>query len=308
VWESGRATIVRGDRHRFVYYRSASKPLQALEVVLAGAADAYGLAPHELALAAGSHNAEPRHVEAARSILAKAGVEESALACGGHRSIDPDTAFAQRRDRVPLTPILSNCSGKHAAMLAAAKHRGDPLDGYLDPDHPVQRAIRDHVAAFAGLEPASIQVGLDGCGAPAFAVPLEAMARSIARFGAPDADVPGPRAGAARRIGDAMRAHPEMVAGHERFDTDLMTSTGGRVLAKAGAEGVHVVAVPERAIGIAVKVDDGSDRGYRAVVVELLRRLGVLADDVADGLRERHGPAAIRSLAGAPAGRLSLAF
>jgi L-asparaginase II len=305
VWERGRATIVRGDRDRLVYYRSASKPLQALEVVAGGAADAYGLSPSEIAIAAGSHNAEPRHVEAARSILRKAGLDESALRCGGHRSVNSDVAFAQRRDGVAITSIVSNCSGKHAAMLAASKHAGAPLETYLDPDHPVQRAIRGHVATFAAVD--GVHVGIDGCGAPAFAVPLEAMARSIARFAAPDDAVPAPLAAAARRVADAMLRHPEMIAGLERFDTDLMASAPG-VLAKAGAEGVHVVAVPERALGLAVKVDDGSDRGYRAVVVEVLRRLGVLADGVADGLRERHAPAVVRNLAGAPVGRLVLAF
>jgi L-asparaginase II len=308
AWERGRVVLARGDPSRIVFYRSASKPLQALEVVRSGAADAFGLSAPELALAAGSHNGERRHVEAARSILAKAGVPESALRCGGHRSANADVAFAQKRDGVPVTPILSNCSGKHAAMLAAAKHRGDALEGYLDARHPVQAAIRSHAVAFAALSPEAIEVAVDGCGAPAFAVPLEAMARSIARFGAPDASVPAPLASAATRVGDAMTANPAMIAGLERFDTDLMTGAKERVLAKAGAEGVHVVAVPARALGLAVKVDDGQDRGYRAVVIEVLRRLGVLADAEADALREKYAPEVVKSLAGAPVGRLLLAF
>src|SRR5262245_25060713 len=235
----------RGDVERVVYYRSASKPLQALEVVRCGAADAFGLSPEELAIAAGSHNGEPRHLETVRSLLRKSGVPEDALRCGGHRSANADVAFAQRRDGVPVTSILSNCSGKHAAMLAAAKRRGAPLDGYLDPTHPVQAAIRAHVGAFAGVPPERIHVGIDGCGAPAFALGLEAMARSIASLGDPR-DLPAPLAAAARRVADAMTAHPEMVAGLERFDTDLMTSAKERLLAKAGAEGVHVVAAPSR--------------------------------------------------------------
>jgi L-asparaginase II len=307
AWRDGRLVIARGDVARVVYYRSASKPLQALEVVRCGAADALRLAPPEIALAAGSHNGEPRHVAAARSILAKAGVPEAALRCGGHRSIHADTAFEQRRDAVPVTSILSNCSGKHAAMLAAAKHRGAPLEGYLDPAHPVQVSIGQHVGAFSGVPPASVHVGVDGCGAPAFALPLEAMARSIARFGDPRG-LPDALAEAARRVADAMSAHPEMVGGLERFDTDLMTSSSTRLLAKAGAEGVHVVAVPSQGLGIAVKVDDGSDRGYRAVVVELLRRFGALTDAEADGLRARHAPAVLKNLAGAVVGRLELAF
>jgi L-asparaginase II len=308
VWERDRVVTSRGDPARVVLYRSASKPLQALEVVRSGAADAFGLSSEELALACSSHNAEPRHLDAVRSVLHKAGVSESALRCGGHRSIDPDVAFAQRRDAVPVTALLSNCSGKHAAMLAAAAHRGDPLEGYLDPSHPVQVAIREHVAAFAEVEPAAVLVARDGCAAPAFAVPLVAMARSLANFGAPDG-MPAPLATAARRLGDAMTAHPGMVAGKGRFDTDLMAGARHeRVLAKSGAEGVHVTAVPARALGMAVKVDDGADRGYRAVVIEVLRRLGVLLDEEAASLREKYASDLVRNLSGDEVGRLSVAF
>ncbi len=305
--EDGRLVLARGDPERVVFYRSASKPLQAIELVRCGAADAFGLSAAEIAIAAGSHNGEPRHLAAARSILEKAGIPESALKCGGHRSGNADVAFVQRRDGVPVTSILSNCSGKHAGMLAAAKHRGDPLDGYMEISHPVQQAILDHVAAFAGLRRDLVHAGIDGCGAPALALPLVAMARSLASFGAPAA-LPRPLADAALRIGDAMRTHPEMVAGEERFDTDLMLAAKGRVIAKAGAEGVHVTAIPDRRSALAIKVDDGSDRGYRAVVIEVLRRLSVLADTDADELRARHAPAMQKNLAGRPVGRVEPAF
>ena len=309
--ENGALTLSRGDPDRVVFYRSASKPLQALELVVSGAADAFGLTAAELAIAAGSHNGEPRHLAAVRSILAKAGVDETSLRCGGHRSVNSDVAFAQRRDNVPVTSILSNCSGKHAGMLAAAKHRGEhrglTLEGYLELAHPVQQAILDHVAAFAGIPRSQVFAGVDGCGAPALALPLVAMARSIANLGAPAA-LPGPLIEAALRIGSAMRAHPEMVAGEERFDTDLMLASHGRVIAKAGAEGVHVTAIPDRRSALAIKVDDGSDRGYRAVVIEVLRRLSVLSDNDADELRARHATTVQKNLAGKPVGRLEPTF
>lgn len=305
--ENGALVLSRGDPDRIVFYRSASKPLQALELVRCGAADAFGLSDAELALASGSHSAEPRHIDGARSILRKAGVPESALRCGGHRSVNADVAFAQRRDAVPVTSILSNCSGKHAGMLAAAKHRGEPLDGYMELTHPVQQAILGHVATFAGLPRERVLAGVDGCGAPALALPLVAMARSIANLGAPDA-MPAPLAAAAARIGAAMRTHPGMVAGEERFDTDLMLAARGRVLAKSGAEGVHVTAIPDRRCALAVKVDDGADRGYRAVVIEVLRRLSVLADTDADELRARHATTVMKNMAGRPVGRLEPTF
>jgi L-asparaginase II len=308
VVERGTVTLSRGDPGRFVFYRSASKPLQALELVRCGAADAFGLSPAEIAVAAGSHSGEPRHLAAVRSILAKSKVPEEALRCGGHRSINPDVAFAQRRDDVPVTPVLSNCSGKHAGMLAAAKHRGDPLEGYLSIKHPVQRAIVEHVAALGGIDPARVADGVDGCGAPALAVPLDAMARSIAAVADGDG-VPGvdpALARAAARVADAMVAHPEMVAGEGRFDTDLMVAGGGSLIAKAGAEGVHVTALRGRRTAIAVKVDDGSDRGYRPVVLELLARLGAIGAETFAALAKKHAPLAVLNLAGREVGRVEV--
>jgi L-asparaginase II len=301
--EGGRTTLARGDLESPVYLRSASKPFQAIEAVTSGAAAAFGLTPEEIAIAAGSHSGEPRHLAVVRSILAKAGLPESALRCGGHRSANPDVAFAQRRDGVAVGSIHSNCSGKHAAMLAAARHGGARTEGYLEPEHPVQVFIRHHFAAFAGLEPASVHVGVDGCGAPAFACPLDAIARAAWRLADLDA-APEALRDAARRVRDAMLAHPEMVAGTDRFDTDLMRAAKGAVVAKAGAEGFHLCAVPGKAAGFAIKVDDGSDRGYRAVVVEVLRRLGVLDDDGARAMREKHAPEVVRNLAGEVVGRV----
>jgi L-asparaginase II len=305
VWAGDRARASLGDPARVVFYRSASKPLQALVGVHGGAADAFGLSAPELALATGSHSGSDVHVAAARSLLAKAGVPESALGCGGHWSIDADVAQRQRAAASRPAAILSNCSGKHALMLAGAKHRGESLHDYLSPDHPHQRRIRADVAAFAGVPAADVAVTIDGCSAPTFAVPLAAAARSVARLGAP-AGVPEPLARAAARLVAAMRAHPEMVAGDGRFDTDLMRTAAGRIVAKGGAEGVHVVAVPELRLGVAVKVDDGSDRGYRLVVIEILRRLRLVSDAEAAGLAERQGQKTQKNFAGREVGDLEM--
>jgi len=305
VWEGDGLRAALGDPARITFYRSSSKPLQALVGVHGGAVDAFHLTEAELALAAGSHSGADVHVAAARSVLAKAAVPEAALGCGGHWSIDADVAQRQRiACKRPLS-VHSNCSGKHALMLAGAQHLGAPLEEYLFPDHPLQRRIRADVALFAGLPVEQVAVTVDGCGAPTFAVPLAAAARSIARFGAPDG-LPDGLVRAARRVGAAMRAHPEMVAGEGRFDTDLMRTAKGRILAKGGAEGVHVVAVPERRLGIVVKVDDGSDRGYRLVVVEILRRLGLLTDAEAAGLAERQGQKTQKNFAGREVGDLTM--
>lgn len=302
VAEGDQLTLVRGDPAWVVFYRSTSKPLQALVGLTSGAADAFGFTPEELALAAGSHSTRPEHVATARGMLDKAGIPESALQCGGHFAFDAEERKRQQAETDTPCPIWSNCSGKHALMLATAKHLGLPLETYLDPAHPVQVEIRRHIALLGGIAAAEVGVGTDGCSAPAFAVPLAAMARSLARFGAPD-PLPSELADAARRIGAAMQAHPFMIGGPGRFDTDLMESSAACLLAKAGAEGVHGTVAPERGLGLVVKAEDGSDRGYRLVVLTLLARLGLLSAEETEGLQLRHCDPVVRSIRGQEVGR-----
>lgn len=296
-----------GKPTRAAYFRSTAKPFQSMACVLSGAADQFDFTPAMLALAAGSHNGEPEQVAVARAMLEQAGVDEDALQCGGHRSIDSKTARQQIVELGPEAPfpaVWSNCSGKHASMLASAVADGAPLGTYLDPVHPVQLRITDIIARCAEVDPAHIGIGVDGCGAPVHDLPLVAMARAMHRLGCPDG-LPEAMADAARRVAAAMSAHPGMVGGLRRFDTDLMETAGAVLLAKAGAEGVHGVAVPHRKLGLAVKVEDGSDRGYRQVVIELLRRHGALTTAEADALSERHGRT-VKNFAGAEVGRLAV--
>lgn len=297
-----------GNPDRRAYFRSTAKPFQAMGCVLSGAADAFGFTPAMLALAAGSHNGEARHVALARQMLAKAGVEEDALGCGGHLSIVPKVRVEQIRvlpeGAEAPSAVYSNCSGKHASMLASAAHLGAPLGTYLDPAHPVQQTITEVIAACAGVALDDIGIGIDGCGAPVHEITIAQMAHAMHRLGCPD-ELPGPMADAARRVAAAMHAHPGMVAGLERFDTDLMEMAGAVLLAKAGAEGVHGVAVPALKLGLAIKIEDGSDRGYRQVVIELLRRHGALTAAEADALSERHGRT-MKNFAGTEVGHLAV--
>ncbi len=295
--------LVRGDGDWVVYYRSTSKPLQTLVAVTSGAADALGFTEEELAIAAGSHNAEARQLEVVRSILAKGGIGEHLLGCGGHYSIDPGLAHRQRVATEEPPRLWSNCSGKHAMMLATARHLGLPLESYLDPAHPIQATIRDHIALLAGIDPREVVVGVDGCAAPAFALPLNAMARSLLRFGQPEG-LPRALADACRRVARAMDTYPDMVGGQGRYDTDLMRSTSEVLLAKAGAEGVHGWVAPDRNLAMAVKVEDGQDRGYRLIVVDLLEALGFYGADEARALRERQCDPVIRNRVGDEVGRL----
>ncbi len=306
--EGGDVRFACGDGASPVYFRSTAKPFQAMVLITSGAAAQFDLDDESIAVAAGSHNAKPEQLAAVTRILEKAGVREERLQCGGHWSIDKRYGRVQARGRPedpdPLPVLWSNCSGKHAAMLAAAKAMGVPREGYLDAAHPVQRAIHEIVATFCGITPSKVALGTDGCGAPVHAVPLTNMAHALARLGAPS-DLTGTIREAAERVAAAMLAHPGMVAGERRFDTDLMTRSEIPLLSKSGAEGIQGVAVPERAMGLAVTVDDGNDRGYRQVVIELLRREGVLSNEEAEDLAERHGRT-VRNYGGTPIGHLEV--
>jgi L-asparaginase II len=189
---SGALALQLGDVERPVYPRSAVKALQALPLVESGAAAAFGLSDAELALACSSHNAEPMHVEAARRMLAKAGLEETALECGAHwPRREADRTMVARAAGRP-SPIHNNCSGKHAGMLAVCRHMKTATAGYVNRDHPVQQRVRAALEEMTGASLGEAPCGIDGCSIPTYAVPLTALARAFARFAAPE------REGAAR--------------------------------------------------------------------------------------------------------------
>ena len=252
----------RGDVTTPIFPRSSNKPLQTVGMLRAG------LVPRDesdLALISGSHYGEPLHVRRVRDILAAAGLPESALRC----PVALPSAEVARQDwlRAQGGPerILMNCSGKHAGMLATCVANGWPLESYLDPGHPLQVVIAETVSDLAG-EPIAA-VGVDGCGAPVFAISLTALARAFQRL---TEAAPGTHE---RRVADEMRAHPELVAGTGVDDTVLMGAIPG-LLAKGGAEGVVAAALP--GVGaVAIKIEDGAHRARTPVLLDELRRLGV---------------------------------
>jgi len=269
-----------GEPGQIIYLRSAAKPFQASTVLLSGVAEKLGLDERQIALISSSHSGEPVHAETAAGILALAGLDESALRCGTHAPFSRSASESLLRAGRKPGPLVNNCSGKHGGMLAAARISGEPIESYLDPDHPLQRRILESVAAFTGSPAASIPVAVDGCGAPTFAVPLRALARAFARLVAAPSLVTGSAGltAAAARVAAAMRAYPEMVSGDGTLDTVLMRAVPGLV-AKIGADGVHAMgwAGPSGPMGIALKIMDGdSGRARTAVVLEILRRFGAL--------------------------------
>jgi L-asparaginase II len=301
---SGGRVAAWGDVEQPVYPRSAVKPLQAIPLVETGAADRFGLGDAELALAAASHNGEPRHVAAVQAWLARQGLGAGDLECGCHWPYREATARELAAAGETPSALHNNCSGKHAGMLTTARHMGEPTAGYVAKDHPVQRRVAAALGAMCGQPLEAAPCGVDGCAIPAFAMPLQAIAVGMARFGAPDR-LPPARAAACRRIAGAMAAQPYMVAGAGRLCTALIEAANGRVIAKVGAEGVYAAAVPGLGIGLALKVADGAGRAGEVALLAVLERLGALDDAARQAVAGFAAPA-ITNRRGASVGRIAI--
>jgi L-asparaginase II len=264
-----------GDPAAMIFPRSSCKMIQALPLIESGAADAAGLTAAQLALSCASHQGAALHTGMVTRWLADLGLGESDLRCGSHWPYD-----VPEHDRLVLAhekpcQIHNNCSGKHAGFLTLTQHlRAGP--DYVDPDHPIQRAIR--AATEEVTEETSPGYGIDGCSAPNFATTLQGLARAMGRFaGASDAG--DARQRAMHRLTRAMASYPDLVAGEGRACTELMRAMGGRVAIKTGAEAVFVAILPDQQRGIAVKIADGNSRASEAVIAALLVRLGALDAD-----------------------------
>ena len=296
----GRLLEVAGDVDREVFPRSAIKPLQALALVESGAAEHFAVGAQELALACASHSGEPEHVALVQAWLARLGLDPSALECGAHPPLHEPAA--QRLAAAGLEPgrVHNNCSGKHAGMLTVARHLGAPLAGYSRAEHPVQRLIADILRAMTGLShlPAP---AIDGCGVPTWPIPLGRLAAAMARFADPAA-LPAGRAHACVRLRAAMLAHPHLVAGSERPCTEIMT-VAPQILVKTGAEGVYAACLPERRLGLVLKVEDGAGRAAVVALLALLRGLGALDPRSAVTLAGRVRPQ-LRNHAGTVVGHI----
>jgi len=268
----------RGDVTAPVFPRSSNKPFQALAMLAAGA----DLTGADLALSSASHSGEPMHVQRVEQMLARLGLTEDDLGCPVDLPLNEEARTAVIRAGGSARKVYMNCSGKHAGMLAACVAAGWDLKTYLDPSHPLQLSVSEQVARLAEETPAA--TGIDGCGAPLYAISLSGLAKAFGRMTSAEQGTP------ARAVADAMRAHPEMVGGTGREDTRLMTDLPG-LLVKGGAEGVHCAALPDGRT-VAVKIADGGDRARMPVLVAGLRHLGLdapILDELGVGIIQGGG-------------------
>ena len=281
-----------GDIERPIFPRSAVKVLQALPLVASGAADQLGLTDEELALACASHGGEEVHAQTVAKMLAKAGLEADTLECGAHWPYLESAARTLAVRGQEPSALHNNCSGKHAGFLclACAMHGNGPnlrqyVRGYVGPDHPVMREVTASLQATTGFDLAAAARGTDGCSIPAYAIPLRHLARAFARVGTGTGLGSG-HAQAAKRLRTAVAKAPYMVAGSGRFDTRVMQHLGERVFCKVGAEGVFCAALPERGLGVAIKIDDGNNaRACEVVMAAVIEAFLPLDDDSAQLMR-----------------------
>ena len=298
----GKAVWEIGDTDRPIFPRSAVKAIQALPLVETGAADAYGFGERELALACASHSGEPEHVELARSMLAKAGLDETALECGAHWPSSHDATIALARAGGSPNALHNNCSGKHSGFLCTCRHAGIGHRGYVGAAHKSQEMVREALEAVTGAAHGEENRGIDGCSIPTYAVPLKSLARGFARMATGIGFAPE-RACAARRLLAACMAEPFLMAGTGRADVSLMQAAPGRIFVKIGAEGVYCAALPELGLGIALKCDDGEGRAAEVMIASVLAKLLGMDEAMAARLAELANPM-LRNRVGTAVGML----
>lgn len=323
----GRLLAFAGDPGTRACIRSAAKPFQALPLLEYGGLTDFDLTGEEIALTCGSHGGEPVHVSTAAALLRKGDFDEEDLLCGTQYPFDEKAAAELRASGDAASTLHNTCSGKHAGMLLAARTMDVPSSRYADPDHPVQVLARSTVAEFAGVDSDEMPMVIDGCGVPAFFLTLHRAAFAYARLMATSEGVTAPGAldryvESAGHIVEAMTTFPHQVAGNWSITTPLMQAFGGELLAKEGAEGFYAMAIApalvtelidrlpvadDCAIGIALKVDDGStSRGRDPAILRLLDRLGIDLDARPELHASRHWP--LRNHAGTLVGEVRAEF
>ena len=291
VDSTGKLLQSYGDPYGVAFLRSSAKPFQALPFVERGGVEHFNLSQSEVSISCSSHETAQIHLDTVRAMQDKIGIQENDLQCGSHLPGDALQLRMVIQQNITPTPNFNNCSGKHTAMLACAKMRGLPLEGYLDINHPIQQDILETFAEMCDIEKEKVELGVDGCSAPNFAVPLFNAALGMAHLCDPRT-LNEARATACRKIASAMTTHPEMVSNYGEFDCELMKIGEGNIVTKRGAEGFQIIGLMpgvygENGVGIAFKVTDGdashmndelefSPRVRPAATLEILRQLKAL--------------------------------
>lgn len=323
VDSSGTLLHSYGDPDTVAFLRSSAKPFQAIPFVEQGGVEHYNYTQAELALSCASHETAQLHLDTVQGMQKKTGIEESKLQCGPHLPGDAAKLREVIIHDIHPTANFNNCSGKHTSMLAFAKMRGLPLENYLAFDHPIQKDLLKTFSEMCGIEMDKVQLGIDGCSAPNFAVPLVNAALGMARICDPHS-LSEARAVACKKITAAMTAHPEMISNYGEFDCELMNIAEGKIITKRGAEGFQIIGLMpgvhgEKGVGIAFKVTDGdkssmsdkletSTRVRPSVALEILKQLKVLNEAQLQALAKFGPEKILKNYAGLVTGKSQPVF
>jgi len=284
---SGDIVQAWGNPDRVILPRSSCKMVQALPLIESGAAAAAGLTTEQLALSCASHQGALIHTSRVSAWLSDLGLGEGDLRCGPQEPDDTEARNVLIRAYEEPCQLHNNCSGKHAGFLTLAKHLNAGSE-YIEPDHPVQKAVKEAFEEVTGQETPGY--GIDGCSAPNFATTVHGLARAMSFFASCSDDGASVRERAAAQLVQAMATYPELVAGEGRACTEMMRAMDGKVAIKTGADGVFVAIIPEKKLGVAVKIVDGGTRGSECAIAAILTKLGVLDPDHPATLKRMNGP------------------
>lgn len=273
-----------GDVQQICFPRSALKFFQQIPLLCSGAVEHFGFTEKEIALFCGSHNGEHTHVDTVRGILAKIGLDESALLCGPQMPTLREDQYELIKADLQPQRIHNNCSGKHAGFLAYCVYRNWPTDNYIDPAHPLHQEILDVIADFHEYPKAQIQQGVDGCSAPIFAFPVFNQAVAYKNLVYP-ARFSEAVQKACKTMVDAIVKYPEMIAGKKRYCSDLMRLSEGKLIGKTGADGVYSIGIRDLNYGICIKVDDGKMGPQYNIAQAVIEQLGILSEAANSRLR-----------------------
>lgn len=271
-----------GDIYDPTFARSSLKLIQALPLLESGAADAFHLNSEELALAAASHHGEEVHMSILEKWLKKIGKDERCLECGVHKPLSSSIKTSFEREKA----LHNACSGKHLGMITTSLHRGEPIERYSQHDHMAQRRVEQALGEMTSVDMSLSPHGKDGCGIPAFAIPLYNIALAMARFADPS-HLHYPRQKAINRLLHAVKEHPELISGSKGFDSKVIELTKGDVISKLGAGGVEVAIIPSLGFGVAVKIDDGHLKAAEVALLAILRSIGCVDSDIYEKLGPR---------------------
>lgn len=284
-----------GDPHQVVFPRSALKHIQALALVESGAAEYYNFKKHEIALVCASHSAEDIHTKTGLEILRRIGLCEDDLICGAPKILkEPTASILLKRNERP-TKIHNNCSGKHIGVLATTVFQKEDIRSYYKYAHPVQQHSIDILTDLAEIDVRKYPYGEDGCGFPIVTMPLKNLALCMANFAVAKTENPK-RKEAIFTVQQAITENPYHIAGTMTTVSDIIAVTNGKVLAKTGAEGIYTANIPEKGIGIAVKIADGSIRARSVLILAIIDQLGIFTDDEREKLKKHMSPVVTNTL------------